>query len=485
MRRATVLAAAGAALLLAATPGLAGTLGEAASRALAPTGAHVKCSDADVAGCQQWIRRFRGDEADIHRLHEVDLAADGSVLLAAGTWQPTYEADPDAAVRAMDPATGDVLWSFTWDTPDHGNNNVGKVFVSPDGSTVYVVGATDEDTAVHALEAETGTRRWTRILEGLDGFEAAYAPQAGWIGVLGMASRAPDGDYKPHVAGLSVDDPSTTWERFLALHNASATLGLGTGLDAAGGRLVAVSATAPAWDRVDVLDPATGQVETTVPMHRPDASGYLDVDVGPDGDLAAVPLAQEENQRTTLVDLADGERLWTASVPETPDPSGYTVGFPEPAVAWSPDGDRVAFAGSRSVTHDVGHTRYANTNHGGLVVRQAATGAVVWDRYGDDDGDFRAVAWTGDGTVVAAGDVPSGYAGGPGGVVAFEADDGTRKWAHQQPDTAYEGTYRALAADASRVYAGGWAETANYWDPWEVVGVDRAADVDTTSPTSP
>lgn len=484
MRRASVVAAAGAAVLLLASPGLAGTLGDAASRAIAPTGAHVDCSQADVAGCQQWLTRFRGDEAEEHRLADADLALGGSILLLAGSWQPSYYANTDAAVRAVDPDTGEVQWSFTWDAPEHENDEVEELFVSPDGSTAYLAGSSYGDPYVHALDAGTGKRLWTQVLDHAPPNDVAFAEESGWIGFVGDAYSRRDGTLvsKPFVFGLSVEDPTTTWGRTLPLHNASVTWGSGTGIDATGASFVVASATAPTWDRVDALDPSNGVIQANVSIHRPAAYGYPDVEVSPDGTLAAMPRAKEGTENATLVDLEDQEPVWTRPVPETPPSESYAT-RPDAPVAWSPSGDEVAFGGYRYVTEDAGRTSYPASNQGGLVVYEASTGDEVWDRYPADGGGFRDLAWTDDGAIVAAGNLPSDYAGGPGGVTAYDADDGERRWAYQQQDDAVEGTYRALAVDGDRIYAGGWGEV-DYWDPWEVVGIDRSADLDTPSPGS-
>lgn len=100
---------------------------------------HLHALDA-ATGEEQWNARTAG------RIVEAPTVADGTVLIGVGTEAET------GAVQAFDARTGTERWRTEFEAEIGGTPTVSK----------GVAFVTDRNSAVHALSAEDGTRRWTR-----------------------------------------------------------------------------------------------------------------------------------------------------------------------------------------------------------------------------------------------------------------------------------------------------------------------------------
>ena len=125
------------------------------------------------------------------------------------------------ATIAYDAGTGEEIWRRVFRGLEFGAQ-ASAIAVSPDGATVFVTGetlsfATEEDVAVVAYDAETGTRRWARIYDGpLGGVEKALAiavhPTGSHVYVTG-AGVSPGGEYGYLTIAYDAETGARSWLR--------------------------------------------------------------------------------------------------------------------------------------------------------------------------------------------------------------------------------------------------------------------------------
>lgn len=129
------------------------------------------------------------------------MSPDATVVYMTGTTQEVAANLDDVLVVARQAPTGIQLWQTTWDGGlwDFAMD----IAVSPDGATVYVVGATfagaQNEVLTLALDASTGAVLWSRQIPaagpfGAWGIAVAVAPDSGTVFVAGETHQAP-GDY--------------------------------------------------------------------------------------------------------------------------------------------------------------------------------------------------------------------------------------------------------------------------------------------------
>lgn len=103
------------------------------------------------------------------------IAPDGSAIFITGfSPSATYSS---AFTRAIDPGTGDELWTRRYDGPAGFHDSTLSLAVRPDGSRVFVTGATggtgsgtsDFDMVTIAYDAVTGDKVWARFFAGDEG----------------------------------------------------------------------------------------------------------------------------------------------------------------------------------------------------------------------------------------------------------------------------------------------------------------------------
>ena len=283
-----------------------------------------------VTGAVRWTAREH--DRVYFSPHVAALSPDGTRLYvssAAYDGWPIGDVDSRMVTTAYSTATGDALWSATWDGRPDAVDNPKAIAVSPDGREVYVTGVTsaaagDLDYVTVAYRAD-GRTLWDAIYAG---------PKAG-------GSDAPFG------IAVSRDAVVVTgWSDGVVEYDADyATVAYS--LRGRGGKQLWVArydgVGANKSDRANDVAIAGDKVFVTGDSYGP--SGY---------DYATVAYA-----------LSSGERLWDARW------SGGRGGFNAATSVQAAAGSVVVTGQSSAVSADDG-------NDTGTVVLDAATGARRW-----------------------------------------------------------------------------------------------------------
>jgi hypothetical protein len=119
-------------------------------------------------GSRQWVRRFRRRGISYGGAPALGVSPNGSAVFVTGYRQgPTRR---DYATLAYDATTGIRLWTRQYDGPGSGRDAATALGVSPDGSAVFVSGAsadpTRDDYATVAYDAVAGGELWVSRYEG-------------------------------------------------------------------------------------------------------------------------------------------------------------------------------------------------------------------------------------------------------------------------------------------------------------------------------
>jgi WD40 repeat protein len=263
-------------------------------------------------GQELWVSRYDGPTGDPDEAYAVAVSPDGSKVFVTGRSFGVLGEGRDYATVAYDAATGQELWVRRYDGPGHGekqsNDEAYAVTVSPDGTKVFVTGASmgigfNSDYATLAYDATTGRNLWLARYNGANMEDFAQA-----------MAVSPDGT-KVFVTGYSYSGSS---------FSDYATLSY----DAATGQELWLS-------RYD--DPAHGFDFAYAVATSPDGTKVFVTGSSDGVDLAISDYA------TLAYDAATGENLWLRRYngPGNNSDSAY-------AVAVSPDGSKVFVTGFSS-----------------------------------------------------------------------------------------------------------------------------------------
>jgi hypothetical protein len=126
------------------------------------------------------VRRYNGPGNGDEYATALGVSPDGSTVFVTG-YSPGSGTSYDYATLAFDASTGKTRWARRYNGPANGGDEAYALGMSPDGSTVFVTGAstgsgTSEDHATAAYDASTGKTRWVRRYNGPgNSLDAAYA----------------------------------------------------------------------------------------------------------------------------------------------------------------------------------------------------------------------------------------------------------------------------------------------------------------------
>jgi hypothetical protein len=176
------------------------------------------------------------------RHYDSPLAAvtstDGRVLYVTGAAYdgfPITATDSRLVTVAYDAATGDELWSSTWDGRPDGTDTGKQIGVTSDGRTVIVGGVSVTETdgmdyVTVAYDAQDGSERWVRTHNGLrpqhssdvlDGL--AVSPRNDLVYVTGESAGMAEFDADYVTIAYDVLDGTIAWEqRFTGLDQGGA-----------------------------------------------------------------------------------------------------------------------------------------------------------------------------------------------------------------------------------------------------------------------
>jgi hypothetical protein len=188
-----------------------------------------------ATGAQLWVARYNGPGNGFDQANALGLSPDSATVFVTG-YSPGSGTSGDYATVAYDATTGTQLWVARYNGPGSGYDDAYALGVSPDGTTVFVTGAsvgsggTGDDYATVAYDAATGTQLWVARYNGpVDGsLDDAYAlgvsPDATTVFVTGRSpGSGSSGDY-----ATVAYDATTGSQLWVARYN-----GPGNGLDQA------------------------------------------------------------------------------------------------------------------------------------------------------------------------------------------------------------------------------------------------------------
>jgi len=141
---------------------------------------YVTVAYSASTGAKLWLSRYDGPANDVDFANAIAVSPDGTTVFVTGA-SPGSGSDDDYATVAYAAGTGAQLWAKRYNGPGNGDDEASDVGLSPDGATVFVTGssagtASDHDYATVAYAASTGERLWAKRYNGPgNGFDVAHA----------------------------------------------------------------------------------------------------------------------------------------------------------------------------------------------------------------------------------------------------------------------------------------------------------------------
>ena len=370
-------------------------------------------------GATRWVRRYNGPGNGYDQATAVAVSPDGSAVFVTGASRGTGS-KLDYATVAYDAASGARLWVRRYRGPGGGVDYATALGVSPDGALVFVTGystgsGTGDDFATIAYRAASGVVTWTRRYDG----------PAGQNDDARGLSVSPDGSTL-FVAGSSTGSASGTDFATIAYRSATGRRRWIARYDGPGHNA----------DETEAVKVSPDGLRVFVTGESIGGSGGWDY-------------------ATAAYAASNGARLWVARYDGTARRDDYPM-----AIDVSPDGTRVFVAGYSTGTYrlDVATVAYASQ-----------TGAQKWvARYngpGNDTDGANALAVSPDsGTVVVTG-VSIGSDGSIAwATLAYTTANGARQWLQRYtgPGPGHDYAYAvAVGPDGSRAFVTGESTAAS------------------------
>ncbi|MBV9486285.1 MAG: hypothetical protein JO246_09535 [Frankiaceae bacterium] len=314
---------------------------------------------APAAGTILWVNRRSGPGAGFDGARSLVVSPDGSMVFVTGASERPGTG-LDYLTEAIDASTGATMWTSRFNAAASGDDSATALAITPDGSSLFVTGSSDGgastglDYATVSLNAATGAVRWVRRYNG---------PGSGADGGTALVV-SPDGA-TVYVTGSSAGVASGADYATQAINTASGAVrwvrrynGPGNGADTA--RSVAVT---------------------------PDGATVVVTGQSDGGSVTGADYATE------AISAASGVNAWVARFDGQAHGTDGAVG-----VATATDGSRVFVTGTVktvSAGDNIGTFAYNTT-----------TGSVVWQRSfsqtatGDDEAVAIGVPASGDKVVV-------------------------------------------------------------------------------------
>jgi DNA-binding beta-propeller fold protein YncE len=149
-----------------------------------------------ATGAQRWVMRYNGPSNPEDGAGGISVAVSpgGKTVFVTGTSSKPNSASGYATI-AYRAATGTQLWATRYNAPGTGSSRATWLAVSPDGSKVFVTGASGGDYGTVGYNAATGTQLWAARYNGpgnLDDYATALAvsPDGSQVYVTGPSTGA-------------------------------------------------------------------------------------------------------------------------------------------------------------------------------------------------------------------------------------------------------------------------------------------------------
>ena len=152
---------------------------------------------------QLWVARYNGPANGGDDAYAVAVSPDGSRVFVTGASESSTHLD--YATVAYNASTGHKLWVARYNGPARGQDVAFALAVSPDGSKVFATGESDSgrvtgfDYATVGYDASTGAKLWAKIFGGPqndEAFSVAASPNGSRVFVTGVwGVTSVDSDY--------------------------------------------------------------------------------------------------------------------------------------------------------------------------------------------------------------------------------------------------------------------------------------------------
>jgi hypothetical protein len=169
-------------------------------------------------GTQLWVTRYKGPANGFDEATALRVSPDGSNVFVTGDSGGSTSID-DYATVAYKAGTGASLWVKRYNGPGNGDDGAHALGVSPDGSKVFVTGPSEGSTsgydyATVAYDASTGAGLWVRRYNGPgnggDGAQAlGVSPDGSSVFVTGASTGSGFADYA--TVAYSASTGATLW----------------------------------------------------------------------------------------------------------------------------------------------------------------------------------------------------------------------------------------------------------------------------------
>jgi DNA-binding beta-propeller fold protein YncE len=395
-----------------------------------------------MPGATLWTRRYDGPADSDDGATSVVVTPDGATVFVTGGGTG-MASGYDFTTIAYRAATGGTRWTRRYNGPGDGFDQPTSIGVSPDGSAVFVTGASRGsgsrlDYATVAYEASTGARLWVKRYDGpghgIDYATAlAVSPDGARVFVTGYSPGSGSGDDYATIAYRSATG-ATIWKRRYDGPGDAGDQARAIAVSPNGAKVFVTGGSVGSSSGEDYATLAyragTGATSWTRRYNGPGKDGdYAHaLKVSPDGSTVFVTgesigsdggwdyATQAYNATTSAV-------RWTKRYDGTVQRDDYAT-----ALGVSPDGSSVFVTG-----FSVGSAYrfdYAT------VAYDASTGARLWvkryDGPGHDTDDANAVAVSPDSSTVVVTGASIGSAGFVDyATVAYDASSGAEQWARR------------------------------------------------------
>ena len=289
----------------------------------------------------------------------IGVAPDGASVYVAAETQYVLDSTihADYGTLAYDVATGDLQWSSFYDG-GVGSDSPRSLAVSPDGSAVYVTGASAsaESSAIATVAYDTadGSQLWAQPYEGPGGhndtgWSIAVRPDGSAVYITGGADGTGSGtaDWNMVTLALDTSDGSLTWDKVYDGSGHGYDFGRSLTVVQAGTRVYVVGhslGTSGLYD-ITTLAYGAGSGKRVWTKRSPGPSTNLgltgDIAVTPDGSkivVASYRTRSGQRDTSTISYAASGDLRWRKSYSGDVN-DGLT------SVALSPNGGKTFAAG--------------------------------------------------------------------------------------------------------------------------------------------